>query len=51
MLTNEICIYVYAFLLLLLEDVNSKKKKFPSILEGHDDDYDLFIGVTWLLNL
>ena len=58
MLTNEKYIYVYLFLLLLLEDVNKKKKKkkkkkkrFPSILEGHDDDYDIFFGVTCLLNL
>ena len=51
MLTNEICIYVYAFLLLLLEDVNSKKKKFPSTPEGHDDDYNNFFGVTCVLNL
>ena len=50
MLTNEICIYVYAFLLLFLEDVKSKKKEFPSILEGHDEDYDIFFGVTCLLN-
>ena len=56
MLPNEKYIYVYLFFLLLLEDVkkkkkNKKKEKFPSILEGHDDNHEIFIGVTCRLNL